>query len=320
VTEPLDADTSTVVVVDDSLVIRGVVRGWLEEQGYDVVEAADGQTAIDLCLAAPPDVVLLDIEMPGLNGHDVLERLKSEPSVQDIPVVFLTNHSSMEEVLRGLRGGAHDYLSKPFEPAELVARVGAALRVKKLQDQLVLRNAQLDATSRTDVLTGLFNRRHLEEQMRVGITTAIRRNEPMGVLLFDVDHFKAVNDTYGHLSGDEVLCELARRIHEELRAGDIAGRWGGEEFLVLLPNTGLAGTVEAGERIRATVAAEPFRVGETWLTVTISGGGAADIDVDEEALLHRADTGLYEAKDRGRNCVVVSAEAGPSFVTGSWSQ
>jgi diguanylate cyclase (GGDEF)-like protein len=316
-TEP--TGTSTILIVDDSVVIRTVVRGWLEQQGYLVEEAVDGQAAIDQSLAAPPDVVLLDIEMPGMNGHEVLERMKAEDRLKDIPVVFLTNHSSMDEVLRGLGGGAHDYLSKPFLPPELVARVGAALRVKKLQDELRLRNEELDKTSRTDVLTGLYNRRHLEEQLRVGLSTGRRRNEPTGVLLFDLDHFKAVNDTYGHQAGDDVLCELASRLQSELRAGDVAGRWGGEEFLVILPNTGLGGTVEAGERIRGIISGRPFRAGSHSLTVTISGGGASGIDVDDEALIHRADTGLYEAKDRGRNCVVVTVEAGPPVVTGTWA-
>jgi diguanylate cyclase (GGDEF)-like protein len=313
-------DPAKVLVVDDSLTVRGAIRIYLEPEGYHVREAADGEAGIAACLADPPDVVLLDVEMPGPSGHDVLQRLKAEVTLRDIPVVFLTGHSGMEEVLRGLQGGGHDYVSKPFIESELKARVAAALRVKKLQDQLVQRTEELYTTSRTDVLTGLYNRRHLEEQLRIGIATAVRRDEPIGVLLLDVDHFKVVNDTYGHLAGDEVLVELARRIQAELRAGDIAGRWGGEEFLVLLPNTGLAGTVETGERIRAIVEAEQFGAGEEYISVTISGGGASDIDVDEEALVHRADNGLYEAKDRGRNCVVVTAAAGPPVVTGPWTE
>jgi two-component system cell cycle response regulator len=314
------ADIFVVLVVDDSLVVRAVLRGLLEEQGYQVVEAADGETAINACLAEPPDVVLLDIEMPGLNGHEVLARLKSEETLKDIPVVFLTSNSSMDEILRGLRGGAHDYLNKSFDEPELVARVAAALRVKKLQDELVRRSEELDRTSRTDVLTGLYNRRHLEEQLRNGVATAVRRDEPLGVLLFDLDHFKTVNDTYGHRAGDQVLIEMARRMEGELRAGDIAGRWGGEEFLVILPNTDLAGTVEAGERIRDIVASDTFTAGDDVIPVTISGGGASDIDASDEALVHRADNGLYEAKDRGRNCVVVTAPAGPPVVTGPWTE
>lgn len=295
---------ATVLIVDDSLVVRAVVRGWLEEQGYQVVEADDGIVAIEQCLALLPDVVLLDIELPGLNGHQVLARLKSEPTVQDIPVVFLTKRTGMEEVLHGLTEGAHDYLSKPFDPAELVARVGAAARVKKLQDQLHRRNEELDRLSRTDVLTGLFNRRHMDEQLRSEIKTARRHDQEIAVLLLDVDHFKAVNDTFGHAAGDAVLCELADRINRQLRAGDVAGRWGGEEFLVLLPRSGLPGAVDAGERIRAVVAATPILAAEHVINVTISGGCAAGPGPSAEDLVHRADTGLYQAKDSGRNRIV----------------
>jgi two-component system cell cycle response regulator len=312
------APASTVMVVDDSGVVRAWMGGMLEEQGYLVVEAADGREALDLCMSVPPDVILLDIEMPGLNGYQVLELLKAEAMLKDIPVVFVTSHSDQDDIIRGLLAGGHDFLSKPPKKAELMARVGAAMRVKQLQNELNLRNQQLDKTSRTDVLTGLFNRRHLVEQLTSCISTGSRRAEPVGVLLFDVDHFKHVNDTYGHSAGDTVLIELASRLSSELRAGDVAGRWGGEEFLVILPSTGLAGTVEAGERIRSVVAGQPFLAGDHVISVTISGGGASGIDIDDEALVHRADTGLYEAKDRGRNCVVVTVEAGPPVVTGTW--
>jgi two-component system cell cycle response regulator len=309
---------ATVLIVDDSMTVRGIVRANLEERGYEVREADNGTAAIEQCLANPPAVVLLDVEMPGLNGHEVLARLKAEESVKHIPVVFLTNHSSMDEVLRGLEGGANDYLSKPFQVPELLARVGAAARVSKLQEELRQRNLELDKTSRTDVLTGLFNRRHLEEQLRNSISTGRRREEPVGLLLFDLDHFKSVNDTYGHPAGDAVLVEFSRRLAAELRAGDIAGRWGGEEFLVILPHTGLAGTVEAGERIRSATAMEPFFAADQPIAVTVSGGGAAGVGMSDEDLVHRADNGLYEAKDRGRNCVVVTAETGPPIVTGNW--
>jgi diguanylate cyclase (GGDEF)-like protein len=299
-------ETGSVLIVDDSLVIRSVVRGWLEEQGHAVTEVEDGASAIDRCLAEPPDVVLLDIEMPGLDGHQVLARLKSEPVVRDIPVVFLTNHASMEEVLRGLGGGAHDYLRKPFEPAELVARIGAAVRVKKLQDELRRRNDELDEISRTDALTGLFNRRHLEEQLKAHVAASRRHGHELGLVLLDVDHFKAVNDTYGHPAGDAVLCELARRIRGELRAEDIAGRWGGEEFLVILPHTGLTGTLQGGERIRSVVAASPFRVTDVTATVTVSGGCSAEVGSGAEELVRAADVGLYQAKASGRNRIVAA--------------
>jgi diguanylate cyclase (GGDEF)-like protein len=305
-----------VLIVDDSMVIRAVVRGWLEEHDYEVTEVADGESALEYCLATPPDIVLLDIEMPGLNGHDVLARLKSQDTLRDIPVVFLTNHSGMDEVLRGLHGGANDFLSKPFEPAELVARVGAAARVKKLQDELHRRNDELDTLSRTDLLTGLFNRRHLDEQLSSHVSTARRHDHTLGVLLLDLDHFKNVNDTHGHLAGDLVLCEFARRVEGALRAGDVAGRWGGEEFLVLLPHTALPGVIEVGEKIRAAVAAKPFAIGDGTITVTVSGGCAAGVGAGIDDLVQRADTGLYEAKDRGRDSIVATIRE-PSVATGA---
>jgi diguanylate cyclase (GGDEF)-like protein len=297
---------ATILIVDDSLVIRAVVRGWLEEQGYQVVEADDGVAGVERCLALLPDVVLLDIELPRLNGHEVLARLKAEPTVKDIPVVFLTKRNGMDDVLRGLTEGAHDFLSKPFDPSELVARVGAAVRVKKLQDELHRRNVELDMLSRTDMLTGLFNRRHMDEQLRAAIKTARRHGQEIGLLLLDVDHFKTVNDTYGHAGGDAVLRELARRIKGELRAGDVAGRWGGEEFLVLLPQVGLDGAIEAGERVRTVVAARPFDAAGQVINVTVSGGCSAGLGPSAEELVHQADTGLYRAKDGGRNRIVAA--------------
>ena len=152
----------TVLVVDDSLVVRAVVRSRLEEEGYRVIEAVDGIAALDECRRAAPDVVLLDVEMPGIDGREVLRRLKADPGLADIPVVFLTARTGMADVVDGLRSGAHDYLRKPFEPEELVARVAAAAHVKKLQDRLRERNADLETMSRTDLLTGLYNRRHLD--------------------------------------------------------------------------------------------------------------------------------------------------------------
>src|ERR1700722_2182615 len=156
-------NTPTVMIIDDSLVIRAVVRAGLEAEGYQVMQAEDGAAALDLCGSRPPDVILLDVIMPGLDGYEVLAILKSNPELAHIPVVFLTSRTGMADVIAGLRAGAHDYLRKPFEPEELLARVGSAIHVKQLQDQLRDRNAELDRMTRIDPLTGLYNRRHLDE-------------------------------------------------------------------------------------------------------------------------------------------------------------
>jgi two-component system, cell cycle response regulator len=300
---------ATVLIADDSLVVRAVVRARLEDEGYDVVEAEDGQTAIAMCLQAPPDVVLLDVEMPGLDGHQVLTRLKRDETLRDIPVVFLSGRTSMDDVVAGLRAGAHDYLKKPFQAAELVARVGAAAHVKQLQDRLLERNLDLERLSRTDLLTGLYNRRHLEDQLGRAHRTARRAHRGLGLVLLDIDHFKRVNDTYGHAAGDRVLCEFAERMTSQLRDGDIAGRWGGEEFLVILPDTDPGGALQVANRIRASVAETPFdtsAVDGQAIRVTVSGGCVVGPVATSDDLVSAADGGLYAAKDSGRNRIVAA--------------
>jgi diguanylate cyclase (GGDEF)-like protein len=298
---------ATVLIADDSLPIRAVVRDSLEPEGYQVVEADDGITALEICRRQPPDIILLDVEMPSLDGFDgyqVLTELKGDAGLKDIPVVFLTSRGSMDDVVAGLRAGAHDYLKKPFEPPELLARVVSAITVKVLQDELRQRDAELDRMSRTDELTGLYNRRHLDEELARRHSDAIRHGEPLCVLLLDIDHFKLINDTYGHQAGDLVLHAFADRLRTALRAGDVAGRWSGEEFLVVLPRTELAGAVEVGERIRFCTAFEPIDADGNEVSATISGGCALGPGESVEALVARADKCLYEAKLAGRDRVV----------------
>jgi diguanylate cyclase (GGDEF)-like protein len=291
--------TATVLVVDDSLVVRAVVRAALEEEGYRVAEAMDGADGVERCRQDPPDVVLLDIEMAGLDGHQVLALLKNDERVRDIPVVFLTGRTDMEDVVAGLRGGAHDYLRKPFEPEELLARVGAAVHVKQLQDQLRQRNAELEQVSNTDQLTGLSNRRHLETRL-----TAAGQDDVLAVVLFDIDHFKRVNDTYGHAVGDLVLREFTHRLRGQLRGEDIACRWGGEEFLVLLRGTDLVGATRFADRVRRAVAAEPMAVGGLRIPVTVSGGCALGSSDAIDRIISEADGRLYEAKNSGRDRII----------------
>jgi diguanylate cyclase (GGDEF)-like protein len=295
-----------VLVAEDSLVIRAVLVEQLQSRGYRVVEAGDGEQALAACHRERPDVVLLDVEMPHLDGHAVLARIKADGLLADIPVVFVTSRVTTEDVVEGLRLGAHDYLRKPFEPSELLARVHAAVRNKALQDELRLRNAELELVSRTDALTGLHNRRHLEEQLQ----RLAGAGDHLAVLLCDIDRFKQVNDTRGHAAGDEVLRVVAGRLREAARPGDLPGRWGGEEFLVVLPGTGPEEAAAQGERVRRAVAATLVPLAEP-LAVTTSVGVAAGTGDGWEGLVRRADTGLYAAKEGGRDRVV----AGPRTFT-----
>ncbi|HEX6493542.1 MAG TPA: diguanylate cyclase [Candidatus Dormibacteraeota bacterium] len=301
-----------VLVADDSRVVRVMLRRQLEAQGLRVEEAEDGHQAVRGCRVLRPDVLLLGVEMPGIDGLTVLRIIREDPEMRDIPVVFLTAHADTEDVVEGLRLGAHDYLRKGFEPSELIARVSAALRVKSLQDQLRARNAELETVTRTDALTGICNRRHLEERLQGVLSMARRHREPAAVLMIDVDHFKSINDSMGHAGGDAVLREVADRLRRRVRLEDVVGRWGGEEFLVL---GGITDAVAAGvlaERLRAAIADEPFEIdGAGRIRVTVSIGAAAGTS-DVEALVRQADAALYEAKAQGRNRAVV---AGPMPAT-----
>lgn len=287
-----------VLVADDSPTVRAVSRLELETAGYAVLEAANGRCAIEMALAHPLDVILLDVQMPQMTGHEALRVLKSDTATRDVPVVFLSGSGTGDDVVDALREGAHDYLRKPSKGAELLARVSSAYRVKQLQDELRERAVELDTLSRTDHLTGLYNRRHAEEHLRQSLAGAKRHDFGVAVLLADIDHFKAVNDSRGHAGGDDVLFEVGQVLSREVRTEDVAVRWGGEEFAVMATHTDLTATGQLAERLRSTV--------ESACGVTVSIGavvGTGDADV----MLARADDNLYAAKAHGRNRCIVSA-------------
>ncbi len=323
-----------VLVVDDSPLIRAILMASLEDQGYDVVEAEDGLEALQVCAVDPPDVVLLDVVMPGMSGLDVLDRLQGAPELLHIPVVCLTGRSDVSDVVEAMRRGAHDYLRKPFETNELLARLSSALRVKRLSDELRARNVELERVSRTDALTGLLNRRAVDEVLAAQLAHARRHGSPLSVLMIDLDRFKSVNDTYGHAGGDRVLVEVAKRLRAGLREGDTVGRWGGEEFLAVLPMTLGPAAHLLAERLCRDIAASPIPMPDgTSLPVGISVGSCGDL-LDEDALLRAADGALYRAKAAGRGRAVAgdaqadgvpgrpggeAAQSERSTTTGAWS-
>lgn len=294
-----------VLLADDSPTVRALARVELEEAGYEVFEAGNGAEALEAARTQHPDVVLLDIEMPVMDGYETVQALKADPTTAGIPVVFLTGRSGAGDVVRALKLGGHDYLRKPPEPAELLARVNAALRVKVLQDELRSRVDDLDRVSRIDHLTGLHNRRHTEEHLQMLMSAAKRHRYPVAVLVVDVDHFKKVNDALGHHGGDEVLIAVCHRLRAALRTEDVLGRWGGEEFLALLPHTGHAAATILAERLRREVSGTPVAVEEGSIEVSISIGGAVAEAPGGQDLLRMADQELYAAKRAGRNQVRV---------------
>jgi two-component system, cell cycle response regulator len=292
-----------ILVAEDSRVVRALVRAQLLAQEYEVIEAADGVEAVAALHAHSIDVVLCDVEMPNMGGYGVLEAMQADPALALIPFVFLTGHTDSEQAAEALRRGALDYLRKPFEPVELAARIHASMRTKRLQDELRVRAAELERLSSTDALTGLNNRRFMQETLARFAAMERRHGTVWSVAMLDLDRFKSVNDTYGHAAGDAILCQAAERLAGRIRTEDVLARWGGEEFLVVFPETAGAGAAAAAESLRATIAKEPmvFDGGEVHQTVSI--GWAEGFDGSAEATVQRADEAVYRAKATGRNRV-----------------
>jgi len=294
-----------VLVAEDSVVVRSLLRTQLQERGYTVVEAGDGEEALVRARESLPDVVLLDVEMPRLDGFAVLAELKRDPRLSDVPVVFLTGRTSAEDAVRGLELGAHDYLRKPFEPAELTARVHAAARAKLLQDQLREANRELTRQALTDGLTGLPNRRFLGEELERLCSRSARHHRPLAVLMVDADALKAVNDRHGHPAGDRVLTLLGQRLAGRLRREDVVGRWSGEEFLLLAPDIEEDGARRLAEAVREVVAAAPFALPDgTQVALTVSVGVASWAGGGGAELLRRAGSAMQRAVQAGGDRVV----------------
>jgi diguanylate cyclase (GGDEF)-like protein len=291
------------LVVDDSRTIRRILRRDLEATGYRVSEAPDGEVALALCRASKPDLVLLDVDMPVLDGMATLERMQADLDLRDIPVLFLTARTSGAEAARGLGLGAEDYLKKPCDPTELLARVGAVLRQRIREQRLVSQAQELTEQSTTDALTGVANRRGLHQ-----LLAEMDGERPLGIVLMDLDHFKVVNDTEGHVVGDTVLAVVASRLRSTCGTRATVTRWGGEEFVVTAPNCTAEALAELAEQLRACVGGDPLAVGgRNPLAVTISAGTALGNAADFDDLLNAADAAMYKAKAGGRNRVVASS-------------
>ncbi|MGK2961612.1 MAG: diguanylate cyclase [Gemmatimonadaceae bacterium] len=310
-------NTSTkrqILVVDDHEDNVEVLRARLEARGYDVRGANSGQEALDIIREWTPDLVLLDVMMPDMDGLEVVKRLKADRNLPFIPVIMQTALDSTERMVAGLEAGADDYVTKPINFAELEARVRSLLRIKKLQQalserekELSMMNDRLLHISLTDGLTGVDNRRSLEQRLEEMFEHSLRLHEPIACVMCDIDHFKKVNDTYGHAAGDEVLKQFAEILRNEAREIDRVGRYGGEEFLLLLPGTVLDSAVTFAERLRQRVDDHTFSFEGGTLKRTMSCGVASwphPRIAGREEMLKAADDALYVAKETGRNRVV----------------
>jgi two-component system, cell cycle response regulator len=302
-----------ILIADDEPVSRHMLRGFLVKWGYEVVTVEDGNAAWEN-LKSPdaPRMALLDWMMPGKNGVDVCREMRHLRPVPYTYILLLTAKDAKESVVEGLESGADDYLTKPFHPAELRARIREGMRLLDLEDSLVQAREAMRFKATHDALTGVWNRGAIMETLDREVSRSAREGASLGVLIADLDHFKSINDNYGHLAGDRVLCEVTRRMQADIRAYDSVGRFGGEEFLILIPGCSHSETIENSERLREAILRQPVETDSGPLKITLSIGAAATGDWPEQTagqILHLADLALYRAKEEGRNRVAIAGAA-----------
>lgn len=297
-----------IMIIDDSAQQREqIVEALLKHNvAQQYRTAQDGSEGFRFLLEAPVDLIICDLAMPHVDGLMFISMVKKRSDLCDIPIIIVTGQDGSDFRIKGFNMGANDYISKPFNPEELVARVRRQLQIKKGQDDLKSSNKYLEKLSYTDPLTSLYNRRYLMETLSLEIERSSRGYKCISLILLDTDSFKKVNDTYGHQAGDIVLVAIANAVKSGLRRYEIVARYGGDEFAIVLPSTPLEAARIAAERMRETLQSLSFEPPLENLVVTGSFGIATypswEIN-DSESLLRKADDALYRAKERGRNRV-----------------
>jgi two-component system, cell cycle response regulator len=301
-----------ILIADDSIVSRHLLEATLRKWGYEVVVASDGTEAWNALTAKDaPRIAILDWMMPGLTGPEVCKRVRDNSHGSDAPYTYmllLSSKSQREDLIEGLESGADDYLTKPFDQHELKVRLRAGTRIIDLQRELLAAREELQEQATKDFLTRLWNRSSILDILQRELVRGTRENRPVGVVLADLDRFKNVNDSFGHFAGDALLREFSRRMLLSMRIYDSIGRYGGEEFLTILPGCDEKCCANQAERMRVALANEAMTIGDAGLTITASFGATSwrpGTPVHSENLIRTADTALYMAKNQGRNRVVV---------------
>lgn len=299
-----------ILIADDSIVSRHLLEATLRKWGYEVVVACDGVEAWNILESAErPMLAVLDWVMPGLTGPEVCRRVRERERDSETYtyLLLLTSKSLKEDLIEGMESGADDYITKPFDQHELKVRLRAGTRIIDLQRELVAAREAVREQATKDFLTRIWNRSSILDILQRELARGVRETRPVGVVLADLDHFKLVNDTYGHFAGDAVLREFTRRMQTSMRSYDAMGRYGGEEFLIVLPGCDDSCTAGQAERMRATLDLTPMEINGEERKVTCSFGATTwqpGTDPDPENLIRVADRALYGAKHQGRNCVV----------------
>jgi diguanylate cyclase (GGDEF)-like protein len=291
-----------VLIVDDTKNIHALVKARLNGEPVELHSCFSSADGLAMAGQLLPDLILLDVDMPDMDGFEVCRRLKGQPATMNIPVVFLTGAGSTDEKIRGLELGAVDYVTKPFEPAELRARVRAALRTKYLLD-LLNKKAMIDG------LTGLWNRTYFDQTLQAQLSLAKRSGQPVAVVIGDLDHFKQINDRCGHLTGDEALRIVAACMQATCRIEDVVCRFGGEEFGIIVPNTPSDKAIIMADRLRKNIEKLPLQHRGTPVQITCSFGIADVTNCGDKDLIAAADAALYRAKEQGRNRIEIAPPA-----------
>lgn len=310
ITQPLARAPSAipmrVLVAEDNPVFQSMLKTMLTKWGYQAVIARSGTEAWQVLESQQaPRLAVLDWMMPGMDGLEICRRIRSANREPYIYILLLTARTESQDLIEGMDAGADDYLTKPFNAHELRVRLHAGRRILDLQEELLKAREALREQATRDGLTTLLNRNCILETLDDEIARGARAGQPVSVLMADLDRFKSVNDTLGHLAGDAVLREAARRLKSAARRYDSVGRYGGEEFLVVLPGCNAADAAIQAERMRAAICAAPFATPTCPVMVTASLGVACSSDCLPDTLVREADSALYEAKAAGRNQVVV---------------
>ena len=293
------------LMVDDDVESLAVARARLADDQIEISCATGGRAGLEAAKSLNPDLILLDMDMPDMSGFDVCRALKTDPELCMIPVLFLSGSGTSGDKVRGLDLGAVDYVTKPFDAFELRARVRAAIRTKELQD-LLIEHAHIDP------LTGISNRRALMDRLQAEWARMQRHGGELSFIMADIDHFKRVNDTYGHSMGDRVLQDVAQTIARQCRENDLPARYGGEEFAVVVPGEGIFGAAHLAERCRAETEKINLSAQGGTIRPTASFGVADAVGLSSpELLVSRADQAMYRAKAGGRNRVAVWNEVEP---------
>ncbi|MFP4355555.1 MAG: diguanylate cyclase [Phycisphaerae bacterium] len=301
-----------ILIAEDDPISRRVLHATLTRWGYEVTVACDGQEAWDAYQQDdPPKLAILDWMMPRVDGAEVCRRIRKIGNKDYTYIILLTAKGRKEDIIAGLEAGSDDYIVKPFDSGELQVRLRAASRILTLQSDLLEAQEALRIQATHDSLTGLLNRPAVLDVFHKEISRVARENHPTGVILADIDHFKQINDTFGHRAGDAVLHAVSKRMAESMRDYDSVGRYGGEEFLLVMPGCDAASSQERADTIRKEIEAHPVLVSGQVIPVTISMGISVCVPQgcsDPDALIHAADEAMYQAKQAGRNQVVLAPE------------